>query len=208
MRRGRDPPQQQSGRAGLSWELRLGLVLGASLALGWAVQAALRAWLWRWRGRRAARRGARGERAARALLERAGYRVLAEQPRHQASLEVSGEDVEYLLVPDFLCERGGQRYVADAKTGAGADPQARATRRQLLEYACAFEAAGALVVDVPGRRIHRLRFGVLEGRGRSGWGWGWLLLGALAAWLWLAEGGPPSPAPAAAVDQGVGRAPK
>jgi len=117
------------------------------LALGWAAQGGLRLALQRWRGRRAAARGARGERRARALLERAGYRVLAEQPRHLATLRVSGRGERYLLVPDFLCERHGRRYVADAKTGAGADPSARATRRQLLEYACAFGVQEALLVD-------------------------------------------------------------
>jgi len=182
--------------------MQVGVTVVASLALGWAVQAGLRLALQRWRGRRAAARGARGERRARVLLERAGYRVLAEQPRHQATLEVAGRDEDYLLVPDFLCERGGRRYVADAKTGAGADPSARATRRQLLEYACAFEVEDALLVDVKGGRIVPLKFGVLAPRRGRGWSWGFALalLGA-AAWALSQSGwerlGLPLPSPSA-----------
>ena len=192
--------------------LRLAITAGAGLALGWALQSGLRLAFQRWRGKRAAARGARGERRARVLLERAGYRILAEQPRHLATLEVAGRDEDYLLVPDFLCERGGRRYVADAKTGAGADPSARATRRQLLEYACAFEVEDALLIDVLRGRIVRLRFGVL-GRQRSrAWPWVLAALGlAAAGWAcslsggWEGLSGPSLGAPAA---QGVGKAPK
>lgn len=191
----------------MSWELRLGVSLGAALALGWAAQGGLRLALQRWRGRRAAARGARGERRARALLERAGYRVLAEQPRHLATLQVSGRGERYLLVPDFLCERHGRRYVADAKTGAGADPSARATRRQLLEYACAFGVQEALLVDVPAGRIHRLEFGVLPRRKRLPWGW--FLLASLALGGLLLSGfAPGAPGPSGLGPQGVGTTPK
>lgn len=190
--------------------MQVGVTVVASLALGWAVQAGMRLALQRWRGRRAAARGARGERQARGLLERAGYRVLAEQPRHQATLEVGGRSEDYLLVPDFLCERGGRRYVADAKTGAGADPNARATRRQLLEYACAFEVEDALLIDVNRGRIVQLKFGVLAPR--QGLGWGWIValaLGAAATWAlalpgWASWGGERLTQPA----QSVGVAPK
>ncbi len=189
--------------------LRLGITGGAGLALGWAVQSGLRLAFQRWQGRRAAARGARGERRARVLLERAGYRILAEQPRHLATIEVAGRDEDYLLVPDFLCERGGRRYVADAKTGAGADPSARATRRQLLEYACAFEVEDALLIDVNQGRILRLRFGVLTPRRGRGWGWLLAALGLGAAWWtlslptgWQGLGRPSLRAPAApALDQ-------
>lgn len=191
----------------MSWELRLGVSLGAALALGWAAQGGLRLALQRWRGRRAAARGARGERRARALLERAGYRVLAEQPRHLATLRVSGRGERYLLVPDFLCERHGRRYVADAKTGAGADPGARATRRQLLEYVCAFGVQEALLVDVPAGRIHRLEFGVLPQRRRLPWGW--LVLASLGlASLLLSGFAPGAPDPSGLGPQGVGTTPK
>ena len=192
--------------------LRLGITSGAGLALGWAVQSGLRLAFQRWQGRRAAARGARGERRARVLLERAGYRILAEQPRHLATLEVAGRGEDYLLVPDFLCERGGRRYVADAKTGAGADPSARATRRQLLEYACAFEVEDALLIDVNRGRIVRLRFGVLTPRRARGWGWLLAALGLAAAWgtlslpeAWERLGGPSIGVPRA---QGLGQAPR
>lgn len=136
----------------------MGVAIAASLVLGWAVQAALRLSLQRWRGRRWARRGQRGERRAKTLLERAGYRIVAEQPRRVVRLRLGPEELSYEVIPDFLCERGGRRYVADAKTGAGADPRSTATRRQLLEYASVFGTREALLVDVPGGRVIPIEF--------------------------------------------------
>lgn len=151
----------------MSW-LRFVAALGAALALGWAVHSGGRLAWQRWRGRRHARRGQRGERLARALLERAGYSVLAEQPRRTIRLRVSGKQRSYEVIPDFLCERAGERFVADAKTGAGADPLTSATRRQLLEYASAFGVDLALVIDVPRAEILRVDLRPLRQASRRG----------------------------------------
>lgn len=147
---------------------QLGAGLAASLALAWALGRGGTAWLERARGRRYVARGQRGEVRARRLLRAAGYRVLQAQPRREVTLRVNGEERSYQLCPDFLCRRWGRLYVADAKTGAGADPLHPATRRQLLEYACAFAAGGALVVDVAGERVLRLDLqGLPRREGRS-----------------------------------------
>lgn len=133
----------------------------AALAAGAALTQSLRLiWL---RGRPARelaarrRRGARGERDARSLLRRAGYRIVAEQPEGAIELLLDGERTPLPLRADFLVQRGGARFVADAKTGKSADVRHAATRRQLLEYALAYDCEGALLVDPEGARVVELR---------------------------------------------------
>ncbi|MCZ7678051.1 MAG: hypothetical protein M5U28_04430 [Sandaracinaceae bacterium] len=58
---------------------------------------------------------------------------------------------------DLLVERGGLAWIAEVKTGAEAPSiTTRATRRQLLEYAHAFDVAGVLLVDPERGRVHRV----------------------------------------------------
>ena len=141
--------------------LLLGLLAFAT-ALG--VVQSVRLWLRESKGRRSAARARRvgraGERDARRLLERARYRIDAEQPTARIAYLVDGEPREAPLRPDFLVSRRGLRYVADAKKGADAVRiERRATRRQLLEYALAFpEMDGVLLVDAEAGRIHEIVF--------------------------------------------------
>lgn len=142
---------------------------------------------------RARRLGRQGERDARRLLERAAFRVQAEQPSARLELRVDGELCTAHLRPDFLVTRGGRRYVADAKAGVDAVKiTRRGTRRQLLEYALAFpEATGILLVDTESGRIHTVvfpRIGAPTPRWSLASLWTFLLgatSGALAAAAWL-----------------------
>jgi len=133
------------------------VVIGAVLALVIA-----RAWR-RWRGsRRAKRRGARavrGEAAAIALLEDAGYAIIARQQRIIWEPIVDGEALPIELRCDYLVERGGERFVAEVKTGEVApDVATAATRRQLLEYRVAFDVDGVLLVCPERDTIHVVEF--------------------------------------------------
>jgi len=138
-------------------------LLGALAAL------VLARWLGRWRGSaRARRRSARalaGEAAAAALLERAGYRIVARQATARWAPLLDGEPQELEVRADYLVEGGGERLVAEVKTGDEAPRlETAATRRQLLEYLIAFEADGVLLVcpERGDRRargvIHRVEF--------------------------------------------------
>lgn len=138
----------------------LWLAVGAAIlltlvAVWWAahILRGLRTWWSRWRGHR-------GESLAIGLLRRAGYAIVAEQAECRCRLLVDGEPLEYIVRVDFIVEREGRRFVAEAKNGAiAADPRNRATRRQLREYSAVFAVAGVLLVDVPGRRVRRVEFG-------------------------------------------------
>ncbi len=124
--------------------------------------------LWGWR--RAATRGARASRTrqrvarkaesdADKLLESHGFTIVERQPSLRWRLEVDGEGRDVLCRADLLVELDGRLYVADVKSGTEAPrPHLPATRRQLLEYLLAFEADGALVVDMRRRRIRSVSF--------------------------------------------------
>lgn len=94
--------------------------------------------------------GARGEKEARRALRAAGYAILAEHPRGSWVVRVDGTPIEIELCPDFLVERRGRRFIADAKTGKSATIEHAATRRQLLEYHRAFDVDGVLLVGPAG----------------------------------------------------------
>jgi hypothetical protein len=134
------------------------LALFAALVGGWVVRVGLR-WLDRWRRVTRARRAHRGEALARRLLERAGYSVEGEQVMHQYCYRCDGREVRAGLRVDFVVRRGRQRFVAEVKTGElVASLQHAPTRRQLLEYQCAFETDGVLLVDADSRQIHQVAF--------------------------------------------------
>jgi hypothetical protein len=130
---------------------------GALLAL------VLARWLRGWRGSaRARRRAARaqaGEAGAAAMLRRAGYRIVARQATTRWAPLLDGEPHETEVRADYLVEAGGERLVAEVKTGEEAPQLATAaTRRQLLEYLVAFDADGVLLVCPERGAIHRVAF--------------------------------------------------
>ena len=121
----------------------------------------------RWLRRRAAsrvavRRAARalaGERDAGPLLAAAGYQVLATQCHVEWTIACDGEPVVIELRCDALVAKGGRRLVAEVKTGARAPSlTTAATRRQLLEYAVAYDADGVLLVDPEAGEVHEVDF--------------------------------------------------
>ena len=106
----------------------------------------------------------RAETEAERLLEAAGYEIVERQLTHRWDLEIDRQPREVTSRADLLLERDGRFYVADVKTGGKApDPGQPATRRQLLEYLLAFEADGALVVDMEARALHEVAFPGLLG---------------------------------------------
>jgi hypothetical protein len=141
-------------------------------ALGWWVAAlCTAALLWliagrafaRARARRTARRrgarAVRGERAAENLLADLGFTVLSRQAGLSWTIECDGQPYPVELRADLLVERGGQRYVAEVKTGAQAPRlENAATRRQLLEYAIAYRVDSVLLVEVESDAVREIRF--------------------------------------------------
>lgn len=108
---------------------------------------------------------------------------------------MDGRQQSLELRPDLLViGPGGAARVAEIKTGHLAPRLDHpATRRQLLEYALAFDVQGVLLVDAESGRIHEVTFPIAVRRHSGAHkGWAWLLagatLGAAACWWWLRGG--------------------
>jgi hypothetical protein len=117
--------------------------------------------------RRRWRRAQRGEAGADAILRRAGGAVTGAQVRGGYELVVDGAPQRVEVIPDRILRRRGRRVVAEVKTGAkGPDPLYEPTRRQLLEYALAFEVSEIWLVDMETEQIRRVRFPLRRRRSR------------------------------------------
>ena len=78
----------------------------------------------------------------------------------------------FALEADLLLSRRGRRYIADVKFGRlAAALDHGPTRRQLLEYALAYDVEGVLLVDMGSERIHEVKFGVLDRTMAPRFGW-------------------------------------
>ena len=159
-------------------KLLVALALVALMAIGVAVDRALR----RARRSRVARvrgqRASAGERRAGLLLEAAGFELLGAQVPARYPLVVDGEAQSFDVRADYLVSKNGRTWVAEVKTGAVAPRlELPATRRQLLEYGLAFGADGVLLVDAEADRISVIELPWLEGRAstRHAHHHGWLL---------------------------------
>ena len=131
-------------------------VVVLSLALGaWLGARVRRFWLRRQLARRW-RHARRGEAQARGWLERHGFRILDEQVSRTATLIVDGHETPFTVRADYLVERDGVRAVVEVKTGDVADPSARGTRRQILEYAWVYGVSEVYLFDADTPRLHRI----------------------------------------------------
>jgi hypothetical protein len=137
-----------------------------------------------------ARRAARARQAeveAETLLQAQGYAVLERQPRTTWALEVDRKRLEVELRADLLVRRQGRTCLVEIKSGNRApDPQHGPTRRQLLEYALAYDADSILLLDMDQRRVAEVSFpDARPERARARWPLIGLLLLLVAALLLL-----------------------
>ncbi len=155
----------------------IGLGALAALALLFAARLWWREAARRWAFARRRARGREGEVEAEAILRQHGYRILERQIRGRARYLVDGEPRDAEVIADLLVSRGRRRLVAEVKTGAKApDAMYRATRRQLLEYAHAFDVDGLLLVDADRRTVRSFE---VPRRSPARTGWLWLGFGVI-----------------------------
>jgi hypothetical protein len=149
-----------------------GLVVVAAASAGACVLLTLllRSYAAAWVTRRRFRRGAAGQRDARQLLERRGYRVVAEEVPLTGHMVVDGHEVGYEVRLDLVVQRGRRYYGVEVKTGRRApDPRHRTTRRQLLEYCLLLHADGLLLLDMEARRLVPVSFPHAGSRAKLHW---------------------------------------
>lgn len=175
----------------LDWQTLALIGLGAlalvqSARLWWVRAGDRRRRVWR------ARRAQAGERDAERLLRRLGYRIVERQVAAELVYHLDGEPQAFALRADLLVSRGGERFLVEVKTG-DREPSLRssATRRQLLEYAHAFDVDGLLLFDAERSALHEVRtparVGARAGRASRTGAWTWALAAALlCAAIWAA----------------------
>lgn len=156
--------------------------------LQWALAALRTAWRRRMYAARM-QHAAEGERRARQLLEGAGYAICGAQVAGSWTVYSDGAPLVVPLRVDYLVAREDQLFVAEVKTGKWAPRlDTAATRRQLLEYRCAFAVDGVLLVDPQVETIQKITFDLPVSRAperranRSIW-FVCILLAAVAAGL-------------------------
>jgi hypothetical protein len=157
-------------------DLPLWLAWAFAFAVAIAIVQTLRLWWLRYgrarRLRAQAAHAAAGEARAERLLVSAGFDVLARQVTHRWIVRVDGAPIVIDLRADYIVERGARRFVAEVKTGRFAPRiDSAATRRQMLEYRCAFDVDGVLLVDADAEAIHAIEFDLPRAAlpARSGW---------------------------------------
>ena len=64
----------------------------------------------------------------------------------------------FLVKPDFIVEKNGEKFIAEVKTGAVALIQNRNTRRQILEYSHLNQNKTVILVDIENRKIKKIDF--------------------------------------------------
>jgi hypothetical protein len=142
------------------------LVAIAAIAIVAALVQTLRLWwrasVQRWRLRARAKHAARGEVRAERLLANLGYEVRARQVACTWTVAVDGAPHEVELRADLIAVRDGLAFVAEVKTGEHAPRiENSATRRKLLEYRCAFDVDGVLLVDAENDCVREIVFPLL-----------------------------------------------
>ena len=141
-------------------EVRAAVVLTIAAAATLVLVALrLRRWSRSRRARRRARHAVSGERTAERLLLQAGFTIVDRQVGHRWLIAVDDDTITAGVRCDYLVARDGERWVAEVKTGQGAPRLDNpATRRQLLEYQVAYDAAGVVLVDADAGTLRAVRF--------------------------------------------------
>lgn len=139
----------------------MSLLLGGSAmifglaAFGWLVLRARRTLEAR-KIRARQRRGMAGQRRGRVLLQRRGYRILAEEHPLSAKMIIDDQVYSYGVRIDFIVQKGRRTYGVEVKTGEQAtNPLHRQTRRQLLEYSQLLAVDGLLLLDMEAEELMR-----------------------------------------------------
>lgn len=153
---------------GFPWAPGL-VALFALLCLALGAWGGLR--LRRWWRRRALlqqmRRARRGEERAGDWLESHGFRVIDRQVTRGGLLMVDGEPAPFVVRADYLVEKDGVRSVVEVKTGSVANPAARETRRQILEYAWVYGVDEVHLFDADAQVLQRIAVGTSAGAERT-----------------------------------------
>lgn len=135
------------------------------------------------------RHARQGEENARSWLERHGFTIVDAQASQGAELIVDGVPAPFVVRADYLVERNGVRAVVEVKTGAVAQPAARATRRQVLEYGWVYGVSEVYLFDADAEVLRRIELPAREPDAPRPRNWtiaafaAGIAIGVMLAWL-------------------------
>ncbi len=146
--------------------IAFGILLVFAVILGSWIEQRWR----RFKFQRRTERGRRAERDADEILEREGFSILERQASSLMKYTVDGEEQEAEVRADCIVAKEGVEYIAEIKSGTDAPNLSHApTRRQLLEYALAFNNTRLLLVDMEAEEIREIEFPALRNFNRIPW---------------------------------------
>ena len=103
-------------------------------------------------------KGKKAEKKAINILIKNNYKIIKEQVIIYGFLYENNKKIMYRIIPDFLVEKGGLKFLAEVKTGKSANIENRYTRRQLLEYSHLLNTKVALLIDTDKEVIKKINF--------------------------------------------------
>ena len=104
------------------------------------------------------KKGLKGEKEAKVLLKKNGYKILSEQLEDKVTLSIDEKHYDCKIRADFYVKKGYKRYIVEVKTGTKARPTVPEIRRQLLEYDLVFRPSGLLFIDMKKGSIEKIKF--------------------------------------------------
>lgn len=130
------------------------IVIIVLLYLGWKIRRTYKNFLFFM----LKKKGKRGEKNAKKLLKKNGYKVVSSQHKMQGLIYENNKKIYFEVRPDYLVEKNNITYIAEVKTGLSALIGERNTRRQLLEYSKLFNTNKVLLVDLTRKKIKTIEF--------------------------------------------------
>jgi hypothetical protein len=94
---------------------------------------------------------------AKALLERAGFKIVSEQKRSPVLVLINGKRHLANVTADYLVKKEKKTYAVKVKNGLMTDPLEPATLRQLIEYDYVYKPEALLFLDMQNAELHEIK---------------------------------------------------
>ncbi len=105
------------------------------------------------------KRGIVLEEQAAKFLEQKGYTIVSHHKKIRYTLKLNNESHTINLETDYTAQKNGRSFLVEVKSGENTANMFYApTRRQILEYYCATNYEGYLLVDMNSKKITEIAF--------------------------------------------------
>jgi len=109
--------------------------------------------------RKKSEKGIQLENEAANFLKKKGYKILSHHKNLFYSLKENNKEIKIQIETDYTVSKNGRDFLVEVKSGENTSTIKYAnTRRQLLEYYCASNYEGYLLVDMHNKTITEIEF--------------------------------------------------